>query len=85
LCASCPPRSPTPTQPARAQWQSLEAGLLERAGRPAEAIAVLERMRPHGLTRDDAMRLAQLYLRLGNMPLALRALQASPGCRRAGV
>lgn len=61
----------------RAQWQSLEAGLLERAGRPAEAIAVLERLRPDGLTRNDAMRLAQLYLRQGNMPLALRALQAT--------
>jgi superfamily I DNA/RNA helicase len=51
----------------RAQWQSLEAGLLERAGRPAEAIAVLERLRPDGLTRNDAMRLAQ-WLRNQGLP-----------------
>jgi hypothetical protein len=61
----------------RERWLGLEAGLLERAGRPAEALAVLERMRGTGLPRDDAMRLAQIYLRLGNMPLALRALQAA--------
>lgn len=61
----------------RERWQGLEAELLERAGRPAEALAVLERMRVAGLPRDDAMRLAQIYLRLGNMPSALRALQAA--------
>ncbi|MGE0497731.1 MAG: tetratricopeptide repeat protein [Ramlibacter sp.] len=61
----------------RSAWHSLEAQLLERAGRPAEAIAVLERLRPDGLTRDDAMRLAQLHLRQGQMPLALRALRAA--------
>ncbi len=61
----------------RERWLALEAELLERAGRPAEALAVLERMRSAGLLRDDAMRLAQIYLRLGNMPLALRALLAA--------
>jgi hypothetical protein len=61
----------------RERWLALEAELLERAGRPTEALAVLERMRTAGLSRDDAMRLAQIYMRLGNMPLALRALQAA--------
>ncbi len=61
----------------RERWLGLEAELLERAGRPTEALAVLERMRTAGLPRDDAMRLAQIYLRLGNMPLALRALLAA--------
>jgi hypothetical protein len=61
----------------RERWLALEAELLERAGRPTEALAVLERMRTAGLPRDDAMRLTQIYLRLGNMPLALRALLAA--------
>ncbi len=56
---------------------ALEATLLERAGRPAEAIALLEQLRPSGLARDDAMQLAALHLRQGNLPLALRALQAA--------
>lgn len=61
----------------RERWMSLEARLLERAGRPLEAAAVLERMRPAGLAREDAMRLAQIYLSQGRMPLALRALLAA--------
>ena len=60
-----------------AQLIGMEAKLLERAGRPAEAIALLEQLRPGGLARDDAMRLASLHLRQGNLPLALRALQAA--------
>lgn len=58
----------------RAAWQSLEAQLLERAGRPLQAIAVLERMRPNGMHLDDAKRLALLQLRQGSLELALRAL-----------
>ena len=61
----------------RERWMSLEARLLERAGRPLEAAAVLERMRSDGLVREDAMRLAQIYLSQGNLPLALRALLAA--------
>ncbi len=60
-----------------ARLLGLEAKLLERAGRLAEAIALLEQLRPVGLSRDDAMRLAALHLRQGNLPLALRALQAA--------
>lgn len=60
----------------RTQWQRLEAKLLERAGRSAEAIALLERLKPGGLTQDDAMQLAQLHLRRGHLTLALHALQA---------
>lgn len=60
-----------------AQLIGIEAKLLERAGRPAQAIVLLEQLRPGGLTRDDAMRLASLHLRQGNLPLALRALQAA--------
>ena len=60
-----------------ARLLALEAKLLERAGRPAEAIALLEQLRPGGLARDDAMQLAALHLRQGNLPLALRALQAA--------
>ncbi|MCW5651296.1 MAG: tetratricopeptide repeat protein [Ramlibacter sp.] len=73
LAASQPGADPA----TRAAWQSLQARLLERAGRPAEAIALLEQLRPDGLARDDAMRLAQLHLRQGQMPLALRALRAA--------
>ena len=58
----------------KALWQSLEAQLLERAGRPLEAIAVFERMRPDGMSLEDAKRLAQLQLRQGSLELALRAL-----------
>ena len=60
----------------RASWQDMEVRLLERAGRQVEAIAMLEQLRPDGLTRDNAMRLAQLHLRNGDLTLALRALQA---------
>lgn len=69
----------------------MEAKLLERAGRPVEAIALLEQLRPAGLAKDDAMRLAALHLRQGNLPLALRALQAariefgSPSARGASA
>ena len=60
-----------------ARLLGMEAQLLERAGRIADAIALLEQGRPAGLARDDAMRLASLHLRQGNLPLALRALQAA--------
>ncbi len=59
----------------RASWQGMEVQLLERAGRPVEAIAMLEQLRTDGLTRDNAMRLSQLHLRNGDLTLALRALQ----------
>ena len=59
------------------QWLTLEAQLLDRAGRPDEAIAILEQLRPSGLASADAMRLATLYLKKGNLPLAVRALQAA--------
>ena len=60
-----------------AQWLTLEAQLLDRAGRPDEAIAVFEQLRPGGLISSDAMRLATLYLKKGELPLAVRALQAA--------
>eukprot|EP01034_Spumella_vulgaris_P000507 gene507-677_t len=72
-----PAAQPQADDALRERWMSLEARLLERAGRPLEAAAVLERMRPAGLVREDAMRLAQIYLSQGNMPLALRALLAA--------
>ena len=59
------------------QWTSLEAQLLDRAGRSDEAIALLESFRPSGLNKSDAMRLASLYLRKAQLSLALRALQAA--------
>jgi hypothetical protein len=71
-----PQSQPRANEAQRLAWLSLEAELLERAGRSALAIALLERMRPQGLGRDDAMRLAQLHLRQGQMSLAFRALQA---------
>ena len=80
-----PAAQPQATAALRESWQSLEAGLLQRAGRPTEAAAVLERLRPTGLSRDDAMLLAQLYLRQGNMPLALRALLAARTEQMAGA
>ncbi len=70
-------RAGAPTADTTAQLIGMEAKLLERAGRAAEAIALLEQLRPGGLGRDDAMRLASLHLRQGNLPLALRALQAA--------
>ena len=60
-----------------AQWLALEAQLLDRAGRPDEAIAVFEQLRPGGLISSDAMRLATLYLKKGELLLAVRALQAA--------
>ncbi len=60
-----------------AQWLSLEAQLLNRAGRPDEAIAILEQLRPTGLSLPDAMLLANLRLKKGSLPLALRALRAA--------
>ena len=59
------------------QWFSLEAQLLDRAGRPNEAIAILEQLRPNGLSLPDAMLLASLQLKKGSLPLALRALRAA--------
>ncbi len=59
-----------------AQWLALEAQLLDRAGRPDEAIAIFEQLRPDGLTSKDGMRLATLYLKKGQLLLAVRALQA---------
>ena len=58
------------------QWLALEAQLLDRAGRPDEAIAIFEQLRPDGLTSKDGMRLATLYLKKGQLLLAMRALQA---------
>ena len=60
-----------------AQWLTLEAQLLDRAGRPDEAIALFEQLRPGGLISSDAMRLATLYLKKGELLLAVRALQAA--------
>lgn len=60
--------------------ESLRGYLLERAGRSAEAIAALERLRaarPGGrLEREDTFRLAYLYLRRGDQSRALQALDA---------
>ena len=61
----------------KTRWQLQLAALLERAGRPAEAIIVLENLRPQGLPLADAKRLANLQLRAGKLALALRALQAA--------
>ena len=61
----------------KVRWQLQQAALLERAGRPAEAIAILEALRPHGLPMVDAKRLANLQLRAGKLTLALQALQAA--------
>ncbi len=61
----------------RTRWQLLQAAMLERMGRPAEAIAILEVLRPQGLPVVDAKRLANLQLRAAKLPLALRALQAA--------
>ena len=57
-------------------WASLQARLLDRAGRPDEAISLLESVRAAGLDSNDAVRLARLYLGQAQLPLALRALQA---------
>ncbi len=59
------------------QWLTLEAQLLDRAGRPEEAIAMWEQLRPGGRERKDAMRLATLYLKKSQLLLAVRALQAA--------
>ena len=60
-----------------AQWLALEARLLDRAGRPEEALVILEQLRPSGLASTDAMRLATLYLKKDNLLFAVRALQAA--------
>ena len=65
------------TSGSAAQWQSLQARLLARAGRADEAIAVLEELQKGGLLVDDAMRLATLYLKKGQLVPAVRALQAA--------
>ena len=68
-----------------ARLLGIEAKLLAQAGRPKEAIAVLEQLRLAGLAKEDALRLAFLYLKQGNPSLALRALQsARPGADGAG-
>ena len=59
------------------QWLTLEAQLLDRAGRPDEAMAIFEQLRPGGLASKDAMRLARIYLKKGQLLLAVRALQAA--------
>ena len=61
----------------RTRWQLQRAALLERAGRPAEAVAILEALRPQGLPMVDAKRLANLQLRAGKLLLALQALQSA--------
>ena len=63
--------------PNTAQWLSMEAQLLNRDGRPNEAITILEQLRPTGLSLQDAMLLADMQLRKGSLPLALRALQSA--------
>ena len=60
-----------------ARLLGIEAKLLEQAGRPKEAIVILEQLRLAGLAKEDALRLAYLYLKQGNLPLALRALQSA--------
>ena len=68
-----------------ARLLGIEAKLLAQAGRPNEAIAVLEQLRLAGLAKEDALRLAFLYLKQGNPSLALRALQSARlGADRAG-
>lgn len=57
-------------------WTSLQAQLLDRAGRSDEAVALFESLRPAGLNQADAIHLARLYLRKARIPLALRALKA---------
>ena len=61
---------------AESHWTSLQAQLLDGAGRSDEAVTLLESLRPAGLSQGDAMRLARLYLRKAQIPLALRALKA---------
>ena len=65
---------------------SLQAALLERAGRSPQAVAVLEALRQgagNRLARGDAVRLAQLYLKQGRQGPALAALQAWQGQAQA--
>ena len=61
----------------KAPWLLLEAQLLDRAGRADEAIAIFEQLRQNGLAMPDALRLATLHLKKGNLPFALRALKAA--------
>ena len=60
-----------------AHWISLQAQLLDRAGRPNEAISLLESGRAKGLGSSDAIRLARLHVGQAQLPLALRALQGA--------
>lgn len=69
-----PTAQPAADAATRLAWDSLQAQLLDNAGRPDQAIAILERSRPSGMPVDDAKRLAQLYLKRGDLALALRAL-----------
>jgi hypothetical protein len=65
---------------------SLQAALLERAGRSPQAVAVLEALKQasgNRLGRTDAVRLAQLYLKQGRQGPALAALQAWQGQAQA--
>ena len=63
--------------PRNAQWLSMEAQLLARAGQTDEATEILEQLRPNGLSLPDAMLLANLQLKKANLPLALQALRAA--------
>ena len=60
--------------------RALQAQLLERAGRSAQAIAALEALRASqgdaGLPRAEALRLANLYIRAGDIAKALDALRS---------
>ena len=75
---------------ALARLRSLRAQLLERSGRSADAIAALEQLRSAqagaGLSRADALRLANLYIRAGKLPQALAALQSyQPSVQPPGI
>ena len=63
-------------QASTVQWLTLEAQLLDRAGRPEEVIAIFEQLLPAGLASKDAMRLATMYLKKGQLLPAMRALQS---------
>jgi hypothetical protein len=84
LQASASGKPPDPVQ--REARMSLVASLLERAGRAVQAVAELEdlrRLNGNKLARDDALRLAQLYLKQGRQGPALAALQVMRGQQQA--